>query len=67
MAVVNDHIAEILALVVLIAASAFFSGSEAALISLSRLHARGLVERKIRGAEAVVRLLEDRNGFSPRS
>jgi putative hemolysin len=61
--VVNDHLLEILALVILIAASAFFSGSEAALISLSRLHARGLVERKIRGADAVVRLLEDRNRF----
>ena len=44
-------------------ASAFFSGSEAALISLSRLHARGLVERKVSGAAAVVRLLEDRNRF----
>jgi CBS domain containing-hemolysin-like protein len=63
MAVVNDHLAEILALLVLIAASAFFSGSEAALISLSRLHARGLVERKVRGAAAVARLLEDRNRF----
>ena len=54
---------EILGLVVLILASAFFSGSEAALISLSRLHARGLVERKVSGAAAVVRLLEDRNRF----
>ena len=54
---------QVAALVLLIGASAFFSGSEAALISLSRLHARGMVERKVRGAEAVLRLLEDRNRF----
>jgi putative hemolysin len=59
----GDHLPEIAALVVLIAASAFFSGSEAALISLSRLRARGMRERGIRGSEAVLRLLEDRNRF----
>jgi putative hemolysin len=59
----GDHLTEIAALVVLIAAAAFFSGSEAALISLSRLHARGMRERGLRGSEAVVRLLEDRNRF----
>jgi putative hemolysin len=52
---------QLLALVVLIAASAFFSGSEAALISLSRLHARAMAERGVRGSDAVLRLLEDRN------
>jgi len=59
----TDHLPEIAALVVLIAASAFFSGSEAAVISLSRLHARGMVERGIKGSEAVLRLLDDRNRF----
>jgi putative hemolysin len=59
----SGHWLEIVALVVLIAGSAFFSGSEAALISLSRLHARAMVERGIKGAPAVVRLLEDRNRF----
>jgi putative hemolysin len=59
----GDHLTEIAALVVLIAAAAFFSGSEAALISLSRLHARGMRERGLRGSEAVLRLLEDRNRF----
>src|SRR5271156_3806638 len=54
---------QVAALVLLIGASAFFSGSEAALISLSRLHARGMRERGIRGSEAVLRLLEDRNRF----
>jgi putative hemolysin len=59
----GDHLPEIAALVVLIGAAAFFSGSEAALISLSRLHARGMRERGLRGSEAVLRLLEDRNRF----
>jgi putative hemolysin len=54
---------EIAALAVLIAASAFFSGSEAALISLSRLHARAMAERGIKGSAAVLHLLEDRNRF----
>ncbi len=57
------HIPEIGALVLLVGGSAFFSGSEAALISLSRLHARGMVERGVPGAAAVMRLLEDRNRF----
>jgi CBS domain containing-hemolysin-like protein len=59
----NDPIAAIAALVILIGASAFFSGSEAALISLSRLHARAMVERGVKGADAVAHLLEDRNRF----
>src|SRR5579871_1697585 len=63
MVVISDHLPEILALVVLVAASAFFSGTETSLISLSRLHARALLERRARGAEAVNRLLEDRNRF----
>src|ERR1700676_161391 len=57
----TEHLPEIGALLILIVASAFFSGSEAALISLSRLHARAMVERGVRGADAVVELLEDRN------
>ncbi len=57
------HWPEIGALLVLIAASAFFSGSEAALISLSRLHARGMLERGVKGSDAVLRLLDDRNRF----
>jgi putative hemolysin len=57
------HWPEIAALLILMAGSAFFSGSEAALISLSRLRARGMVERGVKGSEAVVRLLDDRNRF----
>jgi putative hemolysin len=59
----SQHWVLIGALVILIAGSAFFSGSEAALISLSRLRARGMMERGLRGSAAVVRLLEDRNRF----
>jgi putative hemolysin len=59
----NDPAPAIVALVVLILASAFFSGSEAALISLSRIHARAMVERGVKGAAAVAHLLEDRNRF----
>ncbi len=57
------YLPEIAALIVLIAAAAFFSGSEAALISLSRLRARGMIERGLKGAESVLRLLDDRNRF----
>jgi putative hemolysin len=59
----GSHWPEIVGLVLLILGSAFFSGSEAALISLSRLRARGMVERGVKGAAAVVKLLEDRNRF----
>ncbi len=59
----NVSASEILALVILVFAAAFFSSSEAALISLSRLHARGMAERKIPGSGAVIRLLDDRNRF----
>jgi len=57
----DRHLPELFGVVVLIVASAFFSGSEAAMISLSRLHARGLEEREVPGSAALVRLLEDRN------
>ncbi len=59
----GQHVPEIVALVLLVVGAAFFSGSEAALISLSRLRARGMAERGVPGATAVVRLLEDRNRF----
>jgi putative hemolysin len=59
----GNHIPEIAALLVLVLAAAFFSGSEAALISLSRLRARGMQERGLKGSGAVLRLLDDRNRF----
>lgn len=54
---------EVLALLLLILAAAFFAACEASLVSLSRLRARGMLERNVRGAKEVVRLLEDRNRF----
>ncbi len=63
MDVFGRHLPEIVALVLLVGGAAFFSGSEAALISLSRLRAHGMAERGVKGADAVVRLLEDRNKF----
>ena len=54
---------EIVALVALVVISAFFSASEAALISVSRLRARTMAERRVRGARDVVRLIDDRNRF----
>jgi putative hemolysin len=59
----SAHWLQIAGLVLLIGGSAFFSGSEAALISLSRLRARGMTERGLKGSEAVLRLLDDRNRF----
>ncbi|MBD5656606.1 MAG: HlyC/CorC family transporter [Candidatus Eremiobacteraeota bacterium] len=59
----SQHWLQIGALLVLIAGSSFFSGSEAALVSLSRLRARGMHERGLKGSEAVMRLLDDRNRF----
>ncbi|MFN2527525.1 MAG: hemolysin family protein [Candidatus Baltobacteraceae bacterium] len=54
---------EVLALVVLVLAAAFFAASEAALVSVSRLRARGMLERGLKEANAVLQLLDDRNRF----
>ncbi len=52
-------IGKIIAIVILLALSAFFSGAETALFSLSRPRIRRLEERKRRGIEVVKRLLEN--------
>jgi putative hemolysin len=54
---------EIAALVVLVLLAAFFAASEAALVGVSRLRARAMVERGMKQAGAVLRLTEDRNRF----
>jgi putative hemolysin len=54
---------QIIALGVLVVVSAFFSASEAALISVSRLRARMMAERRVHGAADVTRLIENRNQF----
>jgi len=52
---------EVTALVVLVGVAAFFAASEAAVVSTGRIRARALLEKKIRGAARLVRLVEDRN------
>ncbi|MDQ2871687.1 MAG: hemolysin family protein [Candidatus Eremiobacteraeota bacterium] len=61
--VVQQHELAIAALVVLILAAAFFAASEAALVGVSRVRARAMVERGIKSAEAMVGLIDDRNRF----
>src|SRR5579875_2068185 len=57
----NVHWGEIVALVLLTGAAAFFAASETALISLSRIHARAVVERGIKQGPTILRLVEQRN------
>ncbi|HEY9181466.1 MAG TPA: hemolysin family protein [Candidatus Baltobacteraceae bacterium] len=54
---------EIAALVVLVLLAAFFAASEAALVGVSRLRARAMLERGVKRAGAVLRLVEDKNRF----
>src|SRR5579864_3395002 len=54
---------EIAALVVLVLLAAFFAASEAALVAVSRLRARTMVERGLKRARSVLALTEDRNRF----
>ncbi len=61
MAELNAHWGEIVALVFLTGAAAFFAASETALISLSRIHARAMVERGVKQGPAILRLVERRN------
>jgi putative hemolysin len=52
---------EIVALVVLVLCSAFFSASETALVAVSRIRARALYESKLRGSGNVLRVVEDKS------
>ena len=54
---------QIVALVVLLLLAAFFAASEAALVSISRLRARAIAERKVRGSHNLENLVEDKNRF----
>jgi putative hemolysin len=47
------------ALIILLGLSAFFSASETALMSLSKIRLRHMVEDKVKGAESVERLLQN--------
>jgi putative hemolysin len=52
---------EVVALIVLTAAAAFFAASEAAIVSVSRIKIRALAEKHVKNADRVAKLLEDRN------
>jgi len=54
---------EVAALVVLVLMAAFFAASEAALVGVSRLRARAMLEKGMKRARAVLRVTEDRNRF----
>ncbi len=54
---------EIVALVALVLLAAFFAAAEAALVSISRVRARTIAERGVRGARNLERLVEDKNRF----
>jgi putative hemolysin len=54
---------EIIALIVLVFLAAFFAASEAALVSVSRLRARAMAERRVRGARNVERIVDEKTRF----
>jgi len=57
----ESHWPGIVVLVLLVGVAAFFAASEAAIVSINRIRARALVEKKIRGSLRLERLVEDRN------
>lgn len=54
-----DSISKMIMLVVLLCVSAFFSASETALMALSKIRIRDMIEEEIKGAELVGRLVEN--------
>jgi putative hemolysin len=50
-------------LVLLVVGASFFAASEAALISVSRLRARAMVERGVKQSRTLLNLVDDRNRF----
>ncbi|HEY8314347.1 MAG TPA: hemolysin family protein [Candidatus Baltobacteraceae bacterium] len=52
-----------MALVVLVLLAAFFAASEAALVGVSRVRARAMLERGIKSARDMVDLIDDKNRF----
>ncbi|MBQ2879704.1 MAG: DUF21 domain-containing protein, partial [Anaerotignum sp.] len=51
----------IILLILLICGSAFFSASETALTSLSKIRLRNMVEENVKNADLIMKLLEDPN------
>ncbi len=54
---------EVAALVLLVAAAAFFAASEGALISVSRLRVRAMADRGVKRSDGLLAILDDRNKF----
>jgi putative hemolysin len=54
---------QITALVVLVLLAAFFSAAEAALVSISRLHARAMADRRLRGSRQLQLIVDDKSRF----
>jgi putative hemolysin len=54
---------QIAALIVLVLVAGFFAASEAALVSISRLRARAIAERRVRGSENLETLVDDKTRF----
>jgi putative hemolysin len=54
---------QIAALVALVLVAAFFAASEAALVSISRLRARAIAERRVRGSRNLEELVEGKTRF----
>jgi putative hemolysin len=57
----TSHWPEIIALILLVGGAAFFAASEAAIVSVGRIRARALMEKKVRGSSRLQRLIEERN------
>ncbi len=57
----NDYWLELLVLVLFVGAAAFFAGSEAAIVSVSRISARTFAEKGVPGGARLQKILEDRN------
>ncbi len=57
----NDYWLELLVLVLFVGAAAFFAGSEAAIVSVSRITARTFAEKGVPGGARLQKILEDRN------
>jgi putative hemolysin len=54
---------QLVALVVLVLLAAFFAASEAALISISKLRARTIAEKHVRGSDELTPLVDDKNRY----
>ncbi|MGA8574524.1 MAG: hemolysin family protein [Candidatus Cybelea sp.] len=54
---------QLVALIVLVLLAGFFAASEAALVSISRLRAHAIAERRVRGAGNLAQLVDDKTRF----